>query len=398
MRILHVIASLDPGFGGPPAACLDACAELARRGHDVRIFTTGPSAAVRSAGERGAGRRRGRLRIEVFRENTRTAFVSFGLLAALRRRVAEFDVVHIHGLYLWPGMVAGHYARKFKVPYLIQPHGSLDPYIHRRHRIRKWLAERLFEKRNFRGAAAVCFTTEEEYRLAKSRLFGARGRVVPLGLDAKAYAKPPKGRGFLRGRGPRRGRLILFLGRLNFKKGLDILLPAFVKLARKHDDLHLVVAGPDGEGLGDMMLDGMRRAGLRDRMTLTGMLSGRDKLAAYGNATLFVLPSYTENFGISVAEAMACGVPVVISDKVNIWREVKRAGAGVVVPCDPDRLAAAIDSLLGRPRKMKEMGRKGRRLVLRKFSLPQAGRRLEECYRRIVSECRPARRGSGAPG
>src|SRR6185436_20783168 len=144
-------------------------------------------------------------------------------------------------------------------------------------------------------------------------------------------------------------RIVLFLGRLNFKKGLDLLVRAFGEVARRRPDVHLVLAGPDDDGYGATVRRWLGAEGVLDRVTFTGMLLGRAKLAAFRDADVFVLPSYTENFGMAVVEAMACGRPVVISDHVNIWHEVAAAGAGRVTRCDAGEVAAALLGLLDDP-------------------------------------------------
>jgi glycosyltransferase involved in cell wall biosynthesis len=272
---------------------------------------------------------------------------SIPLGKALQRDIPEYDIVHIHSLYLFHNMVAAHYCSKYNIPYLIRPHGTLDPYIYKRHRLRKRVMELLFEHRNIRHAAAVHYTTEEEKRLARPYTLNAPGIVVPNGLDLSEYESLPKLRTFRSKYSETFGKkIVLFFGRLNFKKGLDILIPAFAKVARMYDDVHLVIAGPDNEGLGDKVRGWLKDDEILDRATFTGMLIGNDKLAVLQDADLFVLPSYSENFGISVIEAMACGLPVIISDNVNIWREVESGGAGKVCPCNVDSFAEMIKSIL----------------------------------------------------
>ena len=153
--------------------------------------------------------------------------------------------------------------------------------------------------------------------------------------------------------------IILFFGRVNFKKGLDILAKAFGAVARQRQDVHLVIAGPDNEGWGARVRTWLGEEGVLGRTTFTGMLLGPDKLAVLRDASMFVLPSYTENFGLAVIEAMAAGLPIIISDKVNIWREVESAGAGKVVPCEAGKFTKAILDLLDKPEMARQMGQKG---------------------------------------
>ena len=310
-------------------------------------------------------------------------------LSALRRKIPASDLVHVHSLYFFHSLVAGHYCRQNAIPYLVRPHGTLDPFIYRRHRWRKRLVELLFEHRNIRRAAALHFTTAEEQALAAPYTFDTPGLVVPLGIGADEFAVMPEP-GSFRCRHPEIGdqRIILFFGRVNFKKGLDILARAFGAVARRRQDVHLVIAGPDNEGWGARVRTWLSEEGVLGRTTFTGMLLGPDKLAVLRDASMFVLPSYTENFGLAVIEAMAAGLPIVISDKVNIWREVESAGAGLVVPCEAGKFTEAILDLLDKPEMAWQMGQKGQALVRDEFHWPDIAVRLQEAYAILIDRHR----------
>lgn len=342
LRVLHVISSLAPRYGGPPQVCLELCRELARQGARVSIFTTNVDGSGVLDVPVDAPVCRDGVEIRYFPvEAPRAWVVSRTLARALHRAIPQHDVVHVHSLYLFPSTVAAHYCRRFGVPYLVRPHGTLDPYLFRRHRARKWVYERLFEWRNLNRAAALHFTTLDEQELVRPLGLRAPGVVVPPGVDSERY-RDATVRGAFRAAWPetRGRRLILFLGRLNFKKGLDLLARAFGEIARRRPEAHLVLAGPD-DGYGPTVRRWLDAEGVLGRVTFTGMLLGRDKLAALRDADVFALPSYTENFGMAVVEAMACGIPVVISDRVNIWREVAAAGAGRVTRCDAEEVGTA---------------------------------------------------------
>ena len=386
MRILHVIASLAPRYGGPPKACLEYCRELVRQGCDVAIYTTNVDGPVNLDVPTDA---------PVFRDGVETRFfpvqtprefkVSLPLAAALRREIPRRDLVHIHSLYLFPSAIAAHYCRQFGVPYIIRPHGMLDPYIFHRHRWRKAVCETLFEWRHLNGARAIHYTTKEEERLASTPRVRTPGVVVPIGLDPAEYAVDvPADELFVRWPELAGRRLVLFLGRINFKKGLDLLVDAFDRLAKRDPDVHLVIAGPEDPDYAAQVRNWVRERGLTERITFTGMLMGRDKLAAFHAAELFVLPSYSENFAIATAEALACGVPVVISDRVNLYPDVAEAKAGIVVPCDAGAVERAIAALLEDRDLARSMGARGRALIEERFAWPLVGRQLLAVYERII--------------
>lgn len=367
---------------------MDMAATLSARGHAVHIFTTDQDGRQRlDVPKNGPAEVRG-VSIHYFRSNLRFGWpISLPLRRALFQRIRNYDIVHIHSLYLFHGALAGHYCRKFRVPYLICPHGSLDPVLYKRHRFRKLIFETLIERRNLRGSAGIHFTTEEERDLAKPVIGENRSVVAPLGLHLDEYASLPEPGEFRAAYSEIEDRdIVLHLGRLTFKKGLDILVHAFAQVAKKRDDVHLVLAGPDDEGYGARIRHWLASHGLLQRATFTGLLEGRNKLAALRDASVFALPSYSENFGISVVEAMACGLPVVISNKVNIWRDVETAGAGVVTTCDTDSCAAAILRVLTDEKQRLAMGENGPKLVAERFNWSVAGEKLETTYREIISQ------------
>jgi len=395
IRILHVIASLAESTGGPAKAAIDMARAVARRGHSVAIYTTDRALDRAEAPAPGALVLRDGVECRYFRQHFPSLFAtSLPLARALAQAIPQADIVHLHSLYLFHTWAAARLCRRHGVPYLLRPHGTLDPYLWQRHRGRKRVMELLFQNRVIREAAALHYTAAEEMALAKPYAQGAPGVVIPNGLDLAEYAAlPPPGA--FRARHPEIGarRIVLFLGRLNFKKGLDLLIPAFAQALRIHTDLHLVIAGPD-DGMRAQAETWIAAAGIVDRVTFTGMLRHKAKLEALRDAAMFVLPSYSENFGIAVVEAMACGVPVAISDKVNIWREVVEAGAGLVAPTAVAAVADQIMRIAADPDPA-AMGRRGRKLVAERFSWDMIARDLESVYRSLAAKDGDASHGPG---
>lgn len=387
LRILHVIGTLAPRYGGPSQACPEMARAVARRGHEVQIFTTnrdGPG--VLDVPTDRAVERDG-FAIRYFPvQRPRAWFPSWPMARALAREIPRVDIVHMHSLYMFHDLIVGRVCRENSVPYILRPHGTLNPYIHPRHRWRKRVMELWYQDSVTRGAAALHYTTDEEMRLAEPYVFGNPGIIVPNGIETEDYAVLPP-RGTFRRQHPELGDgpIILFFGRINFKKGIDVLASAFREVAREIPDANLVIAGPDG-GLRARTETWIKDYGLSSRVLFTGMLRGADKLAVLADSDLFVLPSYSENFGIAVVEAMACGLPVLISDQVGIWREVVRADAGVVVPPQPDAVTQEIIELIRAPDRRAAMGAEGRRLAVSKFDWDQVGAELERAYREILAE------------
>jgi glycosyltransferase involved in cell wall biosynthesis len=387
MRILHVIGDLAPESGGPAKACVEMAQALARRGHEVTIATTDFSPKLGRA-EPQVPREPG-LSVRVFPLGFPGRWLaSWPLRRALPELIGAADLAHIHSLYLFHSWAAGTICRRLGVPYIVRPHGTLDPFIHRRRRWRKRVMELWFQNRLLRNAAAIHYTSAEEMRLAEPFVFGAPGVVVPLGLDLFDYASLPEPGSFRRAHPEIGDRpILLFLGRLNFKKGLDILIQATARVAAAGKDIHLVLAGPDG-GMEASARRWVVEAGLDHRSTFTGMLRGRDKLAAFVDAALFVLPSSTENFGIAVVEAMACGTPVLVSDRVNIWREIVEDGAGRAETPNAEAFAAAMISLLRDESKLRAMGEAARASVARRYQWNAIAADLERLYAQVIEKHR----------
>ena len=232
MRILHVIPTMSARYGGPAKACREMSAALGDRGHDVEIFTTNydgfggyvePSTAPLSE-------RHPDITVRTFPVDLPPDYfrISRPLASALNENIKNFDLVHVHSLYLFTTLAAGFFAKRHDVPLILRPHGTLDPFIYPRHRGRKRVVEWLYQNRLFRRAAAVHYTTAEERDLAAPYTFDRPGFVIPLGLNMEDY-RPLPPRGTFRARYPdtRDKQILLFLSRINFKKGLDVLAEAF---------------------------------------------------------------------------------------------------------------------------------------------------------------------------
>jgi len=386
MKILNVIASLGPRDGGPYKTVPELAHALARRGHSVDIYTTNFD------NERDLDVP---LKTPIESQGIRTVYFpvssprfwkfSYPLARALKRDIPSYDIVHLYSLYLYHGIVTGHYCRKYGVPYILQPHGTLDPFLRRRHFIRKWIAQLCYENRNIRGADAILFNSDEERRLALP-VTGARpSLVVHLGLHLDQYRQLPAPGSFRAKHPELEGKtFLLFLSRINFKKGLDLAVDAFARLLQARKDIHLVIAGPDTEGYEKTIRQRCQKAGTMPYITFAGMLSESDKRAALVDADLFVLPSYSENFGVTILEALICGTPVLISDRVNIWRDIVDAGAGEAVPCHVGDISKAMQSLLANRDRLHHMGERGKLLVEQKFSWESVARAQEEAYQSIL--------------
>jgi len=380
LRVLHVIANLDPHHGGPPAAITGMCLALARRGHTVTIATTDDYEGGHShqpgeaLGEEVA--------VQYFPiQWPRRYGLSLPMVEGLRRLIPDFDLVHIHSLYLFHTLVTGHWCRALGVPYVVRPHGTLDPYLRRRSRLKKTVYNWLVERRNLDHAAAVHYTSADERDLVALLGFKAPAVVVPLGIDLREFDDLPQP-GMFRRRHPALldKTLIVFLGRLTPKKGLDLLAKAFGEVRRVVPQAHLVIAGPDDEGYGRQVRKFLADSGVDGHTTLLGMVAGREKLELLRDTDVWVLPSYTENFGLAVVEAMASGLPLVISNRVNIWNHIAAREAGLVVDCDASQVSQAICRVLREPDLGRRLAANALSLARTEFSWAAVGAQLEQVY------------------
>lgn len=347
MRVLLIVPRLSPQSGGPSVALPGLARCLASHGVDTTILTT----TVSPDGDPDAS-----LSKPVVRDGV--TYVSCPVLAIggryglsprlwtmLRQTAARFDIIHIHWLYDFACIAAARTALSAGVPYVVQPNGSLDPHLSKKNNLLKRLYLATVGRPLLTRAAALIFTSEQERVQA---LYSPRLTewILPVGLDASTFADLPS-RGTFRESFPDvDGPFLLFVGRLSRQKGLDLLLGAFARVARERKDLRVVLAGPDPDGYGADLRALCRSLGIEQRVLFAGLLTHEMKLAAFVDAELFVLPSYAENFGAVTTEALACGLPVVLSDQVNIHREMEAAGVATVVQCSIDSVATGINAAL----------------------------------------------------
>jgi glycosyltransferase involved in cell wall biosynthesis len=307
------------------------------------------------------------------------------LTKELKRTLKNFDLVHIQGIFVYPCLVTARLCQKLGVPYVTTPRGVLDPYCLEYRGLKKRIYYLLAEKRNLDGARLIHFTSNEEQERASRLKLKAPSAVVPNCVDIRRFAAlPSKGR--FRSRYPNiKGRkILLFLGRIHFKKGLDLLIEAFRNLIPKYPDWCLVIAGSDDGGYQRRAMSQILEAGISQHVIFTGLVVGEQKLELFADSDILVLPSYNENFGMSVVEAMAAGLPVVISDQVQIWTDVKEAQAGMICPCETQGLQEAIEKLIQDSSLRERMGGNGKLLVQQKYSTDTVVPQMRELYRKAL--------------
>ena len=380
MKILHVIASVNPKNGGPIEGIHQLVIAFSKTNVQITVVCTDPPDAPWLASIRS---------INVIA--TGPAYLGYSfcpkLLPWLRANVSLFDVVVVNGLWQYSGFAVWRVLAGTKKPYFVFTHGMLDPWFKHTYplkHLKKWLYWPWGEYRVLRDARAVIFTCEEERLLARQSfwLYRANEAITSYGTSSPPGNGTELAQRFLATQPQLQGkRVVLFLSRIQVKKGCDLLLDAFAQVAKLDASLHLLMAGPDQTGWAVGLKALTDKLGISDRISWPGMLQGDDKWGAFYAAEVFCLPSHQENFGIVVAEALACGKPVLISNKVNIWREIESDAAGIV---DTDTVEGTVRNLqrwLALDSKAyANMSERARQCFRTRFHMQQAAERLVEIY------------------
>ncbi|MBV9892942.1 MAG: glycosyltransferase [Chloroflexi bacterium] len=380
MRALHVIPAVAERYGGPSHAIVGMGRALCQAGVEVLIATTdADGSADRLSVPVGETLSWHDVPTVMFRRQWSEAFkYSAPLSRWLHDNVGNYDVVHIHAVFSHACLAAASASRRRDVPYIVRPLGTLDPWSLHQKANRKRALWQFGGKRMLKGAAAVHYTTLAEQTLAETGLGLQRGVVIPLGVDDTLFEDASGEALQLCDGAP----YVLVLGRLHPKKGLERFIDAFLE-ATEDSGLgrwRLAIAG-DGE---PAYVAGLRQSVQRHdtaaKVQFVGWLTGERKAAALREAQLLALPSHQENFGIVVAEALACGTPVLISEFVNLADEIRRAGAGWIVPLEHSAVVDALRQALRNDDARGVRGRAGRELARARFTWNSVGAQLAGLY------------------
>lgn len=394
-RILHVIGSISPVRGGPSVAIRGVLKALGRRGMCADVATTDDDGATRKVVPLDQFADLEGQRVRYFPRQTRFYEASAPMLRWLAAHLRDYDVVHTHGLFGFAPIAAARIAKALGVPYIMRPAGMLDRWsrVNGRPALKR-ASIRLIEGPLLRDASRVHFTSRLELEQAAGAGVRLRPVILPLGLDIETSAQRFAESRFETelqsvGEGP----MALYLSRIAPKKGLDVLLRAFALTAAEHPGATLLIAG---EGPVELVAEYQRLAtdlGLSARnVKWLGFVQGADKHWLLRRASLFVLPSKSENFGVAAAEAMAAGLPVVLTRGVALAELADEARCGIVTGGTAEETHRAMSALLGNVATRREMGLAGRRFAAEFLSLDAFGKRLEELYHQVIAE-RPARSG-----
>lgn len=389
MKILQIVPSISLIYGGPSQMVMGLSAALAERGVEVTILTTD------SNGDFGQAPLDVPLNTPVPQDGYEVRYFrcypfrrykfSLDLLRWLWAHAGDYDVAHIHALFSPVTSVAAMIARQKKLPYLLRPLGTLDPADLQKKRQLKKIYAALLEKPNLAGAAGVHFTSKEEAKI--SERFGTNPPDIVIPLGVKSLKMPAQGESRRRWGIPDDKPLLLFMSRIDPKKGLDLLIPALEKLLASGVNFYFVLAGtnPQDPDYEKQICEEVKTSTLSSCTTITGFVTGELKAALLQDADLFVLPSYYENFGIAVAEAMVAGTAVVISDRVHIWEDVKGADAGWVCGCEVSALTEVLREALMALGEQERRGKNAREYALTNYSWDAIANQMIQAYQEVLS-------------
>lgn len=360
MRVLHAIASLDPADGGAVQVVSELTQALAKKGVHITIIAPSPD------GSSGTQKTIPDVEIMLFKKGFLSkywgGYAPF-LARTLREKTAHFDLLHIHGLWYYPLFAAYRAAKINRKPYLVTVHGELAKQALQRRRFKKRIYSALIQKRILHEAQAIQALSKKERKDILRFVHNSNIVVVPNGINIEEFGSTFD-REWLKNYYPQliEKKIILFLGRINKEKGLEILSQAFLNVTKKRNNVYLLIVGPDNWGYKARIEKILKQRDVFDKVIFTGLLTGDQKKSALNGADVFVLPSSSEGFGLAVLEAMYSGLPVVISRQCG-FQEVEEINAGRVVDIDAGKLAETLIELLDNPRACKEMGERGRRFV-----------------------------------
>jgi glycosyltransferase involved in cell wall biosynthesis len=395
MRILQVIPYFPPAyaFGGPVKAAYQISRELAKRGHEVVVYTTDAKDFSSRLEETDFSNAVEGLKVYRFRNLSLTLvkklklFITPQLILSARKEVKEFDVIHLHEYRTFQNIVIHHYACKYNVPYVLQVHGSL-PRIVVWQRL-KWIYDFLFGYKLLRDAPKVIALSEVEAGQYKNMgVPEEKIAIIPNGIDLSEYAELPHEGVFKRKFNiPEDNKVILYLGRIHKIKGIDFLIRAYAHLKneKKYKNIVLTIVGPD-DGFLSEVKSLVRSLGISRSVVFIESLYGKEKLSAYVDSDIIVLPSRYETFPNVVLEAYACSKPVIASDVEAMQDIVLHGETGLLFQAgNVKELTNAIEYMLTHPEEAERMGRNARRLVEEKFSIDRIVTQLEKNYEKIIN-------------
>jgi glycosyltransferase involved in cell wall biosynthesis len=359
IRVLHSIASIDPSYGGPVAVVKGLIHSLNNLGVTPGIFTC-------STGDPALDRTNALAFPEVdiiwIKPIIKRFYWNPFICLKIGNSLKTFDLFHVHGVFNGISSSLCHIAKALNIPYILEPFGTLSPYCLRKNSLMKKISLYLWELKNIENAAAIKFTSELEFQRFTLNFRTLNGFVAGNGIDWAEFGHLPSPGKFRQNFNIGKEEMIfMFLGRLQPIKGLEIFLPAFIEWSKSQlNRFRCVIAGPDEAGYRERLENLSINLKADDTILFTGPLFGTDRIQAMVDSDVIVLPSFHENFGITAVEGMACGKPVLISDQVDIWAEVKKYDLGEIGSATVEGMIDVLNRIVARKKEWTDIGQRGR--------------------------------------
>jgi glycosyltransferase involved in cell wall biosynthesis len=374
LNVLHIVSSLSRRAGGVAPVVWELARHQQRFGLKVQIASLRDEFTDVDA--------RSYYDLSYFTGKT-DWFHAFGYSRELKHfclnQMEKFDLVHSHGLWMYPGMLSGQVSRKMEIPLIVSPHGMLEPWAFKNNRLKKKLPWWLYQKRDLKLAHLLHVTSRQEANSLRELNFNNPLAIIPNAVELPERTDSFKGYNSIK--------TLLFLSRIHKKKGLINLVKAWNYVQAK--GWRIVIAGPDEGGYQAEVEQEIRRCGFEDIFEFVGSVTGRDKWELYRNASVFVLPTYSENFGLVVAEALASGIPV-ITTKGAPWEELRTHKCGWWVEIGVEPLVKALQEATSlNPEELNSMGQRGRKLVEMKYSWESVGEKMLLAYEWVLKGGNP---------
>lgn len=388
MKVLHVLPSVSPALGGPTQVVLNLVKSLRQYGIDAEIATTNDNGAKLL--DVPLNQRIEYEQVPVwflprFSPPMKEFIFSTALTHWLWQHVRDYDILHNHYLFSYASTCAGAIARYQQIPYIVRTIGQLTPWALAQSRLKKQLYTSLIERHNLNQATAIHCTSKGE--VEDVRNFGIKTPTLTLPLGVKQPTAQPDAKERLHEAYniPTQTPTVLFLSRLHYKKRPDLLIQALSQLAAQIPDFHLILAGSGELDYISYLKNSIASLGLASMTTFAGFVTGEAKNLLLQGSDIFVLPSYSENFGVAIAEAMAAGLPVIVTPGVQIAPDIANANAGLVIEGDIEPLKDAIAQLLTSPELRHQLGENGKRLASDRYSWSAIAQNLTTAYAAIIA-------------
>jgi glycosyltransferase involved in cell wall biosynthesis len=388
VKILQVIPSVNPDMGGPTQAVLNLVKVLRQLGVDTEIATTNDNGSTLLNVPLHKKTEYEQVPVWFFPRispRMKDFIFSTDLTYWLWNHIRDYDLVATHYLFSYAPTCAGAIARSQGVPYTVRTIGQLAPWALAQGRLKKSIYSSLIERHNLNQAAAIHCTSSGE--VEDVRNFGIQTPTInlPLGVTIPQYCSEAKQKlRYVYGISQKTP-IVLFLSRLHQKKRPDLLLHALGKLKAYNHDFHLILAGSGDPNYVNYLINLVSSLGLAKHTSIPGFVAGEDKNLLLQGSDMFVLPSFAENFGVAVAEAMAAGLPVIVTPGVQIAPDITDALAGLVIEGEVDAFAAAIAQMLTSPALRHQLGENGKRLASRRYSWSAIAQDLISAYSTILA-------------